>query len=309
MSLHIPVLVEEVITGLNLKPGDNVVDATLGGGGHASALLKATGPSGKLLGIDADSAAIERAKHRLAEYQNRIILKQGNYADIAAFVYESGINPISAVLLDLGLSRDQLSDEHRGFGFATSGELDMRFSDQGALTAGEIVNTWSEDDLTHIFRIYGEERHAARAAKTIVAARKRAPIRSVPELVELVMRGVGRRGSNRTHPATRIFQALRIATNHELENLEKALPLILSVLAPGGRLAVISYHSLEDRMVKHFFKRESLDCVCPPELPLCRCAHEPALRIVNKKIIVPKSAEVLANRAARSAKLRIAEKR
>lgn len=309
MSKHIPVLVEEVIAGLNLKPGDNVVDATLGGGGHAEALLKATAPSGKLLGIDADAHAVKRAASKLDKYKNRIVLKQGNYADISAFVYESGINPISAVLLDLGLSRDQLDDEHRGFGFSTQGQLDMRFSDQGVLTADEIVNTWSEDDLTHIFRVYGEERHAARAAKTLVAARKRAPIRSVPELVELVMRGVGRRGSNRTHPATRIFQALRIATNRELENLETALPTILSVVASGGRVAVISYHSLEDRIVKRFFKREATGCVCPPELPVCRCSHEPSLNIVNKKVIIPSPREIAKNRAARSAKLRIVQKR
>lgn len=294
---------------MRLQPGDNVVDATLGGGGHAAAMLKATAPSGKLLGIDADPQAITRAESRLAEYKNRIIVQQGNYANIAAFAYESGINPISAVLLDLGLSRDQLDDGSRGFGFSTQGQLDMRFSDQGALTAGEIVNTWSEDDLTHIFRVYGEERHAARAAKTLVAARKRAPIRSVPELVELVMRGVGRRGSNRTHPATRIFQALRIATNHELENLEAALPNLLACLAPGGRMAVISYHSLEDRIVKRFFKREAAGCVCPPEFPVCRCSHEPSISIVNKKVIVPFPREIAKNRAARSAKLRIAQKR
>ncbi len=308
LSSHIPVLLKEVVSGLNIKPGDNVVDATVGGGGHAEEFLKANSPDGILIGIDADIEAIQKTKTKLNKYKNRVILKQGNYADLSSFLYESGINKISAVLLDLGLSRDQLQSESRGFSFKTKGKLDMRFSDSGELTAEEIINTWSEKELIYIFKEYGEERQAVRAAKTIVDARKRGPILSVPELVELAMRGVGSRGRDLIHPATRIFQALRIATNGELENLENALPKIIDCLSKGGRLAVISYHSLEDRIVKRFFKKESTECLCPKEFPVCRCGHKPKILIINKKVIVPSQEEIFYNHSSRSAKLRIVEK-
>lgn len=308
ISRHIPALVNEVITGLNLKPGANVIDATLGGGGHAQAILEATAPNGRLLGIDWDSAAVERASRRLAPYQNRLILKTGNYRDIKTIAYESEFHQIDAILLDLGLSTDQLKDAARGFSFQTEAPLDMRFSDQGALTASQIVNTWSEKDLAHIFRTYGEDRHAARIAQTIVASRQRAPINSVLELVALVGRGAGGRGRGKIHPATRIFQALRLATNHELDNLQAALPDMVAILSRGGRLAIISWHSLEDRIVKTFFREEAKTCVCPPAMPLCQCQHQPRLRLINKKVIMPSSEEARRNPSARSAKLRLAEK-
>jgi len=278
---------------LNLKPGDSVLDATVGGGGHALEILKKISPGGHLLGIDWDKGAIERAEKKLAKYKNSVILKQGNYTDAKKISYGSRNNQFSAILLDLGLSRDQLEDESRGFSFQNLGSLDMRFSDQGELTTSEIVNTWPEDDLTHIFRVYGEERHAARVAKLIVSTRERAPIESVPELVALVMRGVGGRGKR--HPATRIFQALRIATNRELENIEKALPDLVGLLKKSGRLGVITFHSLEDRIVKQYFK------------PLAR-SENPPIKLINKKVIKPKYEEVKRNPAARSAKLRIVEK-
>lgn len=306
-TAHIPVLVKEVIANLNLKSGDNVIDATLGGGGHAAAILAATAPSGRLLGIDWDAKAVALAKQRLEKHQNRIILKVGSYVDIRAIAYESGFSAVNAILLDLGLSTDQLKDTARGFSFSSLGPLDMRFSDQGALTAGLIVNTWSENELAHMFRVYGEERRATRIAHQIVANRQAAPINSVPELVALVMRGAGRRGG-RIHPATRVFQALRIATNAELDNLTKVLPAALSILAPGGRLAVISFHSGEDRIVKNFFRDKARDCVCPPELPLCRCQHRAEVKLITKKAITPPAAEVAANPASRSAKLRVIEK-
>ena len=308
LSVHKPALVKEVTTGLNLKSGDAVIDATVGGGGHALVILEATAPNGKLLGLDWDRAAIERAGQRLQPYKNRIVLKTGNYRDIKKLAYESEFYQVNAILLDLGFSTDQIKDSQRGFSFQTDAPLDMRFSDQGALTAGAIVNTWSENELAHIFRIYGEERHAARIAHTIVASRQRAPINSVLELVALVLRGAGNRGRGKIHPATRIFQALRLATNSELENLTAVLPDLLDLLAPGGRLAVISWHSLEDRIVKNFFRAQSRACICPPELPVCACDHEPRLRIVNKKVIAPGPAEVKQNPSARSAKLRLAEK-
>lgn len=306
-TAHIPVLVSEVIAGLDLKPGDNVIDATLGGGGHAEAILEAIAPKGKLLGIDWDKKAIERAQNRLAQHQNRLILKTGNYREVKAIAYESGFNEISAILLDLGLSSDQLADQSRGFSFTSPGPLDMRFSDEELTTAAEIVNTWSEKDLAHIFRKYGEERHGTRIARLITAFRQHAPFASALELADVVLRGAGRRGS-RIHPATRVFQALRITINRELENLEAALPVMVDILQSSGRLVAISFHSLEDRIVKQFFKREASGCLCPPELPSCCCGHQPSLRLINKKVITPSPEEIRRNPASRSAKLRIAEK-
>lgn len=308
MTAHIPVLTKEVISGLNLKSGDNVVDCTLGGGGHARAILEATAPNGKLLGIDWDKEAVKNTSLTLKEYKDRIILKTGNYQDIKTIAYESGFNEISAILLDLGLSTDQLADQSRGFSFSSQGPLDMRFSDQEGLTAGQIVNTWSEKELAHIFRIYGEERHATRIAHLIIAARQSAPITSVPELVTLVTRGAGRHGRQRIHPATRIFQALRLATNHELENVANILPIALSLLMISGRLGVISFHSLEDRIVKQFFQAQARGCICPSKLPVCRCDHKPSLRIINKKVITATEEEIDLNPSSRSAKLRLAEK-
>lgn len=307
-TAHIPVLINEVIDGLNLKPNANVIDATLGGGGHAEAILEATAPGGKLLGIDWDKKAVELAKNRLAKYKNRLILKTGNYKEVKGISYESGFNAISAILLDLGLSSDQLQDQSRGFSFASQGPLDMRFSDEESTTASAIVNTWSEKDLAHIFRKYGEERHASRIAHQIVASRQRAPFNSALELADVVLRGAGRRGSHRIHPATRVFQALRITINHELDNLQAALPDMVQLLEKGGRLGVISFHSLEDRIVKQFFKLESTDCLCPPELPQCCCKHKASLRLINKKVITPSEDEESRNPASRSAKLRVVEK-
>lgn len=307
-SIHLPVLLKEVVSGLNLQSGDNVIDATLGGGGHSAAILSATAPKGRLLGIDWDPKAVELAGYRLEKYKNRIILKTGSYTDIKHLAYESGLNPINAILLDLGLSSDQLQDRSRGFSFQGLGALDMRFSDQGELTAAGIVNTWSENDLAHIFGEYGEERHAARIAQHIVASRRSAPINSVEELVAVVLRGAGVRGGSRIHPATRIFQALRIATNQELRNLSQVLPAALDLLAPRGRMAVISFHSLEDRLVKQFFKAEARGCVCPPAWPVCRCDHQARLEIITKKALTASAAELSRNPRSRSAKLRIAQK-
>lgn len=289
---HIPVLLDEVIQGLNLSANDNAIDATIGGGGHAKAILEKTAPSGKLLGIDLDKNAIERTREYLKDYTSRVILKQGNYTDIKQIAKESGIAQADAILLDLGLSTDQLKTSNKGFSFNDKGPLDMRFSDQG-LTAREIVNTWPENDLIEIFQEYGEERRSARAAKAIAAARKLAPIETAENLANAVMRGVGKHG--KIHPATRIFQALRIAVNNELENIKKALPDMVDLLHKNGRLAVISFHSLEDRILKQYFRS------------LAR-ADNPKIRLINKKVIKPQREEVLKNPASRSAKLRIIEK-
>ncbi|OIO48929.1 MAG: 16S rRNA (cytosine(1402)-N(4))-methyltransferase [Parcubacteria group bacterium CG1_02_41_12] len=292
-SEHIPVLLNEVIEGLDLSSNDTVIDATVGGAGHAQAILEKTAPSGKLLGIDWDAKAIERAREHLKRFSNRIILKTGNYTDIKQLLYESGINKVNAILLDLGLSLDQLKDSSRGFSFQSEGPLDMRFSDQMDTTAFDIVNTWPENDLVQIFQEYGEERRAARAARNIATARSHAPINTAKDLAELVMRGAGRRG--KVHPATRIFQALRIATNHELDNVKQALPNMIDMLSSEGRLAVITFHSLEDRIVKQYFK------------PLAK-EENPRIKLINKKVIKPSREEQVKNPASRSAKLRIVEK-
>lgn len=293
-TAHIPVLLTETMEGLNLSPNDTVIDGTLGGGGHTREILNNTAPNGIVLGIDWDSAAITRTKQALAEFGDRLIAKQGNYTDVKKFVYESRLSNIRAALLDVGLSRDQLLDVNRGFTFTSPTSLDMRFSDQEALTAQEIVNTWSENELAHIFRMYGEERHATSIANRIVATRRERPFCSAEALAACVARGAANRGRFRIHPATRVFQALRIATNHELENIKQALPAYIDILASGGRFAIITFHSLEDRIVKHYFK--------------ARAKEHGDITILTKKVIKPARAEALANPASRSAKLRIIEK-
>ena len=294
-SLQIPVMLEQVISGLNIKSGDSVIDATIGGAGHAKALLDAIGPDGRLLGIDWDKDAVERSRTALNEYKERAIIKQGNYTEIKKIAYEHGFSTANAILLDLGISRDQLKDPSRGFAINSNGPLDMRFSDQAETTAQEIVNTWPEKSLEKIFTEYGEERHAARVAHIIIAARKHGPIDTTRELADVVVRGVRARGRQRVHPATRVFQALRIATNRELENLQQALPDIVDLLSKNGRMAAITFHSLEDRIVKFFFRG------------LAR-AEDPTITLVNKHVIKPEREEILSNRASRSAKLRIIEK-
>jgi len=294
-TIHIPVLLQEAVLGLNLSSGDNVIDATVGGGGHAKAILEKTYPDGKLLGVDWDKMAIEMASEALKDFGNRAILKQGNYSDIKKIVYESGFSEIRAVLLDLGASCDQFKDLSRGFSFESDESLDMRFSDQVSTTAFDIVNTWPENDLAKIFTEYGEERHAARAAKNIITARRDAPILTAKDLAYTAMRGVGWRGRQRLHPATRVFQALRIAVNSEFENIQKGVPDMVDILDRGGRMAVITFHSLEDRIVKNIFKSMSK-------------ADVPIVKLINKKVIKPSREEVLSNRASRSAKLRIIEK-
>jgi len=293
LSQHIPVLLDEVIEYLDLSEGDTVIDATIGGGGHSKAILEKIGSKGKLLGIDWDKDAIERSSIYLKECKDQIILKQGNYTDVKKIAYESGINKASAILLDLGLSLDQLKDSSRGFSFQAQGPLDMRFSDQGLTKASDIVNTWPENNLIQIFEEYGEDRHAARVAQNIIATRKLAPIETAKDLADVVLRGVGKHGH--LHPATRIFQALRIATNQELDNVSRALPIMIDLLEKGGRLAVISFHSLEDRILKQYFRS------------LAR-AENPEIILINKKVIKPKREEILKNTASRSAKLRVIEK-
>lgn len=302
---HVPVLLQEVVKGLAVRPGGRYLDATVGGGGHAAAILEASAPTGTLLGLDRDPEAVARASARLASYGDRVRIIHASYGDLLSVAREEGVVPLDGVLFDLGFSSCQIQDAQRGFAFQADGPLDMRFDPGSEVpTAADLVNESSLDALVDLLRRYGEEPRAVAIARAIVQAR---PISSTRQLAEVIAQAVGGR-SGRVHPATRTFQALRIAVNRELETLEDALPQALMALKSGGRLAVISFHSLEDRIVKHFFHQEASDCICPPEQPVCQCNHRKTVRLVMRKPIVPSPAEVQANPRSRSAKLRIVER-
>ena len=303
-SNHIPVMLEESIRGLAIAPGGRYIDATLGAGGHSAAVLEHSSPGGQLLGIDADPEAIELARTRLASYEDSILLVNENFAHLEAICLKYEFFPVHGILFDLGLSSMQLNEGRRGFSFQQEAPLDMRFSPRQKISAADIINGYSEAELNRILRDYGEEPFAARIARRIVSRR---PLKTTTELVKLVETATrGRKG--KIHPATRSFQALRIATNGELEKLEKALKQAVNLLGFGGRLVVISYHSLEDRIVKRFIQAEAKDCVCPPGTPQCICDHISRLRLLNHKVITASAKEVMTNPRARSARLRAAER-
>jgi len=301
---HSPVLLDEVLKGLNPQPGQRLIDGTIGAGGHAQAILKATAPNGQVLGLDADPSALDIARQRLAPYGDRISLVNANFVQLAAVARDYDFLPVQGILLDLGLSSMQLNAVERGFSFQSEGPLDMRYDPSGTSTAADLVNNLSQSDLADLLYQFGEERRSRAIARAIVAAR---PLHSTRELANLVSRAVGSRQKAKIHPATRTFQALRIAVNDELERLSKVLPKAVTLLSPGGRLAVISFHSLEDRTVKDFFKRESKDCICPPEQPICTCDHRATLHIITQKPVTASEQEISLNPRARSAKLRVAE--
>ncbi len=279
----------------------------MGGGGHAEAILERTAPSGRLLGLDVDPAALAEARRVLARFGDRAVLVRANFAVCDVVAHGHGFDAVDGVLLDLGLSSIQLADAQRGFSFRAEGPLDMRADPDLALTAADIVNSWDERELRRIFAEYGEEPEAARVAAAIVRRRSREPYMTADDLGRFV-HGVKRKRSRGVDAATRVFQALRIAVNDELANLERGLAAALGILRPGGRLAVISFHSLEDRATKQFMARESRDCICPPHLPTCVCGHRAGLRVVTRRPLRADSAEVARNPRARSAALRVAEK-
>ena len=308
---HLPVLVDEVIQMLAPAAGSLHIDATLGGGGHTERILEAASPDGRLLGLDADPAAIARVEARLrARYGDRLVLRQANFRELASVAPSAGFPAVDGCLFDLGLSSYQLADRERGFGFRTGGPLDMRFDPSRGVPAAELLASLDAAELTALFRRYGEEPKAPRIARAIVDARRVAPVATAEELAALVERVVppNPRVRRRTHPATRVFQALRIAVNEELEALQAGLAAALDLLRPGGRLVVLSYHSLEDRIVKRFFQAERRGCVCPPELPVCVCGRNPRLRLVTSPSLTPSATEIEANPRARSARLRAAER-
>jgi 16S rRNA (cytosine1402-N4)-methyltransferase len=303
---HVPVLLDEVVTGMQVEPGGRYIDATVGGGGHAAEILAASAPDGMLLGLDRDPAALKVANDRLTAYGGRFELVHTSFAHLGEVAQAHDFAPVGGVLFDLGLSSLQLADAKRGFSFTVDGPLDMRFDPtSGGPTAADLVNNLSAEALADILYEYGEETQSRRIARAIVEAR---PIHTTRELVEVIERAVGRR-RGRLHPATLTFQALRIAVNEELKALKVALPQAVELLEAGGRLAVIAFHSLEDRIVKRFVRRESKDCICPPELPICTCDHEASLNVITRKPIRPTEEEVAANPRSRSARLRIAERK
>jgi 16S rRNA (cytosine1402-N4)-methyltransferase len=304
------VLLAAAVAALQPRAGGRYLDGTFGGGGHTRALLAASAPDGIVLALDADPAAIARARALRGEpgVGDRLIPVQANFADLAAVAREQGVAPLGGILLDLGLSSFQLDTPERGFAFRNAGPLDMRFDPERGAPASELVNTLPERELADLIWRYGEEPGSRRIARTIVREREQASIETTTQLAEIVARAVGGRRGRDIHPATRTFQALRIATNDELAALEAALAGAVDVLAPEGRLAVIAFHSLEDRLVKRFFERESAACVCPPEIPICVCGHRPRLAKVTRRAVRPDAAEMAANPRARSAVLRVAER-
>jgi len=301
--MHIPVLLEQAIDDLKVRAGGRYIDCTVGEGGHAAAILERSSPGGQLLGIDADPQAIEVARVRLGSYGGMAILINNNFKNLWDICSRLEFYPVDGILFDLGLSSLQLSATGRGFSFQFDAPLDMRFNPSQEITAATIVNTFPEQKLARIIESYGEDRKSRQIARSIVASR---PLYTTLELAVVVEKSAGPR--RRIHPATRTFQALRIAVNQELENLKAALEESVNLLGLGGRLVVISYHSLEDRLVKDYLRRESRDCICPPRTPVCVCGHRATLKLVAKRAIVPSPGEIQSNPRSRSAKMRVAER-
>lgn len=305
---HIPVLLAEAITLLNPKPGKAIVDCTLGGGGHAEAILKNIKGKGHLIGIDLDMEAIEAGKERLSEYKN-VFLVHGNFADIKKIVNEKGFELVDGILFDLGVSSHEINTAERGFSLRIDGPLDMRMDRSKAKTAANLVNTLDALRLEKIFVEYGEERYSRRIARAIVRERDTKHILRTLQLANLIKSSVpGMAPDKKQDIVTRIFQALRIAVNFELDNLKKTLRDSIELLKPGGKIVVISYHSLEDRIVKTIFKEEATDCICPPKVPVCVCGHKKRVKILTRKPVTPGEAEIKFNNRGRSAKLRAVER-
>ncbi len=308
---HVPVMLGPVVEALAPEPRTSHVrcwiDGTIGGGGHAAALLDRTSPDGRLIGLDRDPAAIARSAERLAGYGERCTLVHGSFAQLAHHAHEHGAASVAGILLDLGFSSDQIEDGDRGLSFQLDGPLDMRLDPTQGPTAAELIDELDVDALADVIWRFGDERHSRRIARAIGAAR---PVLTTHALAAVVAGAVPRQPGRRAkrHPATKTFQALRIAVNEELEALHDALPQTVDRLAPGGRLVVISFHSLEDRIVKRFVRDEASGCRCPEELPICVCDPQPRLRLVHRKALVADAAELAANPRARSAKVRVAER-
>jgi 16S rRNA (cytosine1402-N4)-methyltransferase len=305
---HVPVLLEEVLEWLRCTPGGTYVDCTIGLGGHARGILERIEPSGRLIAIDADADALREARKRLGDWKENITYVQDNFRNLEKILRGAGIGRADGILFDLGMSSAQVGEASRGFSFSRCGALDMRFDRRQSLTAAEIVNRYPEKEIVKIVREFGEERAARRIARAIVRRRERSEIPSTGELADVVRGAVGpRRGG--IHPATRTFQALRIAVNREIESLELALPEAIGAVKQGGRVVVLSYHSLEDRVVKETFRRFEKGCVCPPSFPVCTCGRVSEVAVLTRKPIRPSEAEVDRNPRSRSARMRVCERK
>jgi len=305
---HKPVLLRQCIEGLNLRPGGVYVDGTLGRAGHSREIARRL-TTGRLIAVDRDQAALDAAPARLEGYLDRVDLVHGNFGDVASILDRLGVDAVDGMLFDLGVSSPQLDEAARGFSYLQDAPLDMRMDRGAALTAREVVNTWSQEELKRILWQYGEERYAGLIAAAIVRRRERKPVETTLELSELVASAMPAKARReKQHPAKRSFQAIRIAVNDELGEVERMLPAALDRLRPGGRLAVISFHSLEDRLVKTAYAGWAKGCTCPPDFPVCVCGKTPRAKLIGKRPIVADEDELKENPRARSAKLRIAER-
>lgn len=306
---HITVLKEEAVAGLNIRPDGIYVDCTLGGAGHSSMIAAQLGAGGRLIAIDQDDVALANARGKLAAFGDRVTLVKSNFRRIRQVVEELGLSGVDGVLFDLGVSSPQLDEGERGFSYNADAPLDMRMDQTASLTAYEIVNEWAEEELAQIIWEYGEEKFSRKIARQIVQQREKEPIRTTGQLVEMIKEAIPA-AARRTgpHPAKRTFQAIRIAVNDELNAFREAVADSIELLNPGGRISVITFHSLEDRICKQTFQDYAKGCTCPPAFPICTCGNQPVVKVITRKPILPSEAELEANPRARSAKLRIAEK-
>lgn len=304
---HVPVLLEEVLSGLSVRQGGVYLDGTIGMGGHSLQILERYEGT-RVIGLDRDPAVLEAASRRLAGYGERVLLFHRDFGHLDEAIEEAGVDCVDGVLLDLGVSSMQLEDADRGFSFSRNGPLDMRMDPGSGVKASEIVNTWSKEDLANLFYRYGEEKRSRAIASAIVREREKAPLTTTVQLADLISRVPGMSRVKNIHPATRTFQALRIEVNEELDALKQAIPISIRYLAPGGRLAIISFHSLEDRIIKRTFRELEDPCECPREFPQCRCGRVSAGRVVTRRPVTPGPGEIEANPRSRSAKLRVFEK-
>lgn len=307
---HISCMPAEAVHYLNLKPGGTYVDGTVGGAGHSRLICEGIQPDGLLIGIDQDLDAIRHAREVLAPFFPRVSLHHDTFSHLDQIIHALGLDGVDGILLDIGLSQHQLAGSGRGFSFQRDEPLDMRMNAEAEMTAADVVNHWDLDALIRIFRDYGEERRARSIAKAIVKARARQPLESSKTLADLIYRSVPAAAARRQkiHPATRVFQALRITVNRELDRLERTLPVAVDCLNPGGRLCVLSFHSLEDRIVKQTFREMARTCTCPPRAPVCTCRGKARVNVLTRKVVRPTAAEIDANPMARSTRLRAVEK-
>lgn len=307
--IHLPVMLEEALEGLNLIKDGNYIDCTLGGAGHTMAILERIGPKGRVIALDLDADAIAAAREKAANYGSRLFILQGNFTELRCILGQLGLDRVDGVLFDLGVSSYQLDNPVRGFGYQHDAPLDMRMDQTKGPTAADLVNNLPVEKLAKIIKEYGEERWADRIASFIETERGRSPVATTGQLSQIIKKAIPaavRHGG--PHPARRTFQALRIALNNELNSLREALQEAVTVLRPGGRLCVITFHSLEDRIVKEFFRELSISCTCPKDFPACICGKKKIIKIISRKPVLPSASELAGNPRARSAKLRIAEK-